>query len=285
MSKLNTIDISIWDKVGEGGNGSVYTCPQEPGILLKVSNHTLTEGSLDAISKEFYTSKAVFDLGIPTPEMYEIVQVGEDYGIKCQQVDGKKSLSKMSGEEPGSIDAYAARMAQLAKELHGTQATGSEWIPSMKTLMLEVLDKTNMISGKALQRVRTLVEGLEDAPTLLHGDFTFSNLIFAQDKPYWIDLGRATHGLPMFDLGHFYLFCNIFGKRPRVQDIAHMTGEQMVQFWNSFALAYNGPEDLDAFQAQCKCFAGLDVLLLGHVQHLTFSERFFLGQLAKMLIK
>ena len=30
---------------------------------------------------------------------------------------------------------------------------------------------------------------------------------------------------------------------------------------------------------------GLDVLLLGHIQHLTFSERFFLGQLAKALTK
>ena len=107
----------------------------------------------------------------------------------------------------------------------------------------------------------------------------------ADGQPYWIDLGRASHGIPQFDLGHMYLFCNIFSKKKRVQDIAHMTGEQMVRFWNSFALAYNGPEGLDAFMNQCKRFAGLDVLLLGHIQHLTFSERFFLGQLAKALTK
>ena len=283
--KYEDIDISAWTKVGEGGNGSVYTNPDEPDILLKVSNHTLSEGTLEVISKEFYTSKAIFALGVPTPRMFGIVRVGEDYGIKCQQIEGKKSLSRMSGEDPDAIDRYAARMAQLAKQLHSTPATGSEWIPSMKTLMLEVLDKTVMISGKTLQRVRAFVEGLEDASTLLHGDFTFSNLILADDKPYWIDLGRATHGLPLFDLGHFYLFCNIFSKKKRVQDIAHMTGEQMVRFWNSFALAYNGPEGLDAFMNQCKRFAGLDVLLLGHIQHLTFSERFFLGQLAKALTK
>lgn len=283
--KYEDIDISAWTKVGEGGNGSVYTNPDEPDILLKVSNHTLSEGTLEVISKEFYTSKAIFALGVPTPQMFGIVRVGEDYGIKCQQIEGKKSLSRMSGEDPDAIDRYAARMAQLAKQLHSTPAVGSEWIPSMKTLMLEVLDKTVMISGKTLQRVRAFVEGLEDASTLLHGDFTFSNLILADDKPYWIDLGRATHGLPLFDLGHFYLFCNIFSKKKRVQDIAHMTGEQMVRFWNSFALAYNGPEGLDAFMNQCKRFAGLDVLLLGHIQHLTFSERFFLGQLAKALTK
>ena len=285
MEGYKTVDISAWTKVGEGGNGSTYVNPEEPGILLKTSNHTLSDGTLEAVSKEFNTSKAICDLGIPTPKMHEIVRVGEDFGIKCELIEGKKSLSKMSGENPDAIDGYAARMAGLAKQMHGTRATGSEWIPSMKALMQEVLDKTDMIGGKTLKRVRSFVEGLEDAPTLLHGDFTFSNLIFAADKPYWIDLGRATHGLPMFDLGHFYLFCNIFAKKQRVQDIAHMTGEQMARFWNSFALAYNGPEGLEGFTAQCRRFAGLDVLLLGHVQHLTFSERFFLGQLAKMLTK
>ena len=285
MENYHDIDISTWTKVGEGGEGSTYTHPEYPGLLLKVSNHTLTTGSLEAISKEFHVSKAVYDLGIPTPEMMEIVRVGEDYGILGQLIKEKKSLARMSGENPGSIDQYANRMAGLAKQFHSTDASGCEWIPSHKALMLEVLDHTRMIGGKTLQRIRTFVEGLEDSPTLLHGDFTFSNLIMADDKPYWIDLGHATHGLPMFDLGHFYLFCNIFGKQKRVQDIAHMTADQMIRFWNSFALAYNGPEGLDAFNAECKRFAGLSVLMIGHVQNLTFSERFFLGQLAKFLTK
>lgn len=285
MQEYRDIDISTWAKVGEGGEGSTYTNPEYPDAILKVSNHTLTNGSLEAISKDFYVSKAVYDLGLPTPEMMEIVRVGEDYGILGQLIKGKKSLAKMSGENPDSIDEYAQRMARLAKQFHGTVASGNEWIPSHKALMLEVLDNTKMIGGKTLQRVRTFVEGLEDAPTLLHGDFTFSNLIMADDKPYWIDLGHATHGVPMFDLGHFYLFCNIFGKRGRVQDIAHMTADQMLKFWNSFALAYNGPEGLDAFNAECKRFAGLSVLMLGFTQNLTVSERFFLGQLAKVLMK
>lgn len=285
MQSYRVIDISTWTKVGEGGEGSTYTNAEFPDVLLKVSNHTLTNGSLESISKEFHISKTVYDLGIPTPEMKEIVQVGDDYGIISQLVKGKKSLARMIGENPDSIDNYAKRMAQLGKQFHASDASGCEWIPSHKDLMLEVLDHTKMIGGKTLQRVRSFVDGLEDAPTLLHGDFTFSNLIMADDKPYWIDLGHATHGVPSFDLGHFYLYCNIFGKQKRVQDIAHMTADQMLKFWNSFALAYNGPEGLDAFNAECKRFAGLSVILLGYTQHLTLSERFFLGQLAKMLTK
>lgn len=282
---MKEIDITQWTQVGEGGNGTTYTNPTEPGVILKVSHRE--DGTLEAVSKEFYTSKAVYDLGIPAPQMIEMVRVGDEYGTKSQLIAQKKSLARLCGEQPESIDNLAGRMATLGKQMHSTDASSQEWIPSMKNLMLEAIDNTKMIGGKTLQRVRSMVEGLDDAPTLLHGDFSLGNLIFdlSDDKPYWIDTGRATHGVPMFDLGHLYLFCNIFSKQKRVQDLAHMTTEQMVRFWNSFSLAYNGPEGLQQFTAQCKRFAGLSIILLGHIQTLTTSERFFLGLLAKKMIK
>jgi len=42
---------------------------------------------------------------------------------------------------------------------------------------------------------------------------------------------------------------------------------------------------MDAFTAECKRFAALDVILLGHIQTLTWSERLFLGLLAKHLFQ
>ena len=47
-------------------------------------------------------------------------------------------------------------------------------------------------------------------------------------------------------------------------------------------LTQNG---MDAFIAECKRFAALDVLLLGHIQTLNWHERLFLGLLAKSLFK
>lgn len=41
----------------------------------------------------------------------------------------------------------------------------------------------------------------------------------------------------------------------------------------------------ESFNKNCKRFAALDIILLGHIQPQTFSERFFLGMLAKKMIK
>jgi hypothetical protein len=42
---------------------------------------------------------------------------------------------------------------------------------------------------------------------------------------------------------------------------------------------------MNDFTAECKRFAALDVILLGHIQTLNWHERLFLGLLAKSLFK
>ena len=293
QNNYKQIDLSAWTQVGEGGNGTTYTCEQESGVILKVSHRE--DGTLETVSKDFYTSQAVYELGIPTPKLFEIVRVGDEYGVKSQLIGKKQSVGRFCGTHPDRIQRIAARMAELGKQIHQTNVPKDERIPSMKALMLEALATTKMLSGKKLKEVTAFVESLDDANTLLHGDFSLGNLIFEiqeggepgenDGKPYWIDLGRATHGIPMFDLGHLYLFCNIFSKKERVQQIAHMTEKQLVDFWNAFADAYNGPEGKETFTAECKRFAALDVVLLGHIQTLNWHERLFLGLLAKALFK
>ena len=295
MPNYKEIDLSAWTKKGEGGNGTTYINEQEPGVILKVSHRE--DGLLEAVSKEFYTSKAIYDLGISTPKMIELVRVQDEYGIKSQLISPGKSLARLCGEKPEMIEKLAICTAKLAKQIHSTSVPDdqTEWIPSMKALMLEALASTQMLSGRKLKEVTAFVESLEDAPTLLHGDFSMGNLIFQLQstdiqstkdlKPYWIDLGRAVHGIPMFDLGHMFLYCNIFSRNVRVQRIAHMKTDQMKQFWNSFALAYNGPDNMESFNAECKRFATLDLVLLGHIQTLNWHERLFLRWLAKKLFK
>ena len=282
MEQYPQVDLSNWKQVGEGGNGIVYLSDDEPGVLLKIN--TVNTDEKDTLN-DFYTSKAVFELGVPTPEMYEMVMSGENYGYKCQAIAGKKSIARLCADDTSTIDANATMMAQLLKEFHAKTVKDNEWIPSMKERMLEAAQTTDLVGGKAKARLIEFVKSIPESDHLLHGDLQMGNMIVADEKPYWIDLGRASHGIPLFDLGHFYLFCNIFGRSPRVQKIAHMTDKELMQFWNTFAQVYNGPENMDSFTKDCRKYAALDIIVLGMIQHLSFSERFFLGTLAKKMLK
>lgn len=280
MNAYPQIDLSAWTKVGEGGNSEAYINEAEPGILLRVNVNDTSE---KAIREDFYTPKAVAETGIPTPEIFEIVRAGKYFGVKCRAVAGKKSFSRLCADDPASIDALGARMAALTKEFHAKTVQDSEWIPSRKEQLQEAARTTTLVRGKTKEKLLEVVNNIPESNHLLHGDLQTGNLIMVDGKPYWIDLGRASHGVPQFDLGHLYLFCNLFGRTARVQEIAHMTDKQLMQFWNAFASAYNGPDKMDEFLSECRRYAALDIIYLGMVQKLTFTNRLFLGALFKKL--
>jgi hypothetical protein len=49
-------------------------------------------------------------------------------------------------------------------------------------------------------------------------------------------------------------------KIPQVQDLTHMTREQMVAFWYAFAKAYTGSDDVEALSQELRPYAALDIV-------------------------
>ena len=95
---MKEIDITQWTKIGEGGNGATYINDAEPGVLIKESYLELAQA--DALVSEFNLSKAIFELGVPTPQMYELVSVNGRAAIKCQEIKGKKSFARLCADTP-----------------------------------------------------------------------------------------------------------------------------------------------------------------------------------------
>ena len=58
-----------------------------------------------------------------------------------------------------------------------------------------------------------------------------------------------------------------------VQDLTHMTRQQMVDFWNAFALAYTGTKDVDALNHEIRPYAALDTIRSFYLHPMT-DQRF-----------
>ena len=78
MDNYKEIDRSKWAQVGEGGNGRTYMCQETPNVILKVNNARLS--TLECVMHEYEAPKAVEVLELQTPQVLEIVRVGDVVG-------------------------------------------------------------------------------------------------------------------------------------------------------------------------------------------------------------
>ena len=258
MSDYRQIELSEWTMVGAGFNGQAYVSQAHPGVMLKLVTSDL--GSAQAVEKEFYASKTAFDMGLPTPQVYEIVRSGNNYGYLCQIIEGKKSFARLCADAPDRIPEYAALMAQYGKALHNTPITPNEYVIPMKTLLQKALQSSPLVTDQQRERLQALVEAMPETENCLHGDFQPGNIILAGGQHWWIDLGWLSQGWYMMDLAHLYKMMIEDSIIPQVQDLTHMTQQQMVDFWNAFAVAYTGTQDIGSLNREIRPYAALDLI-------------------------
>ena len=269
---LPKIDLSAWHQVGEGGNGKTYENPARPDLILKVNNPRLS--TYETVKHEYDVSKAVESLGISTPKMYEMVQVGDAFATLSERIKNKRSLSRICHDEPERTEEIARVFADKAKEFFSTPCdTGG--FPSRKEQLLRAIDDFSFLSKANRTRIRDFARSIPENDHCVHGDFQPGNIILSGDKYYWIDLDRFAHGDPMFDIGHLYLICWVYGRMAQVQKIFHMTQEQFHRFWNSFAEAYTGQRDHAQFDRLAGKFACLDVIVRTRLSKPSFAEKIF----------
>ena len=282
MSEYRVIDLSDWIQVGQGGNGTTYENPSQPDLILKVDKKQIN--TLEFVRHEFEVSKAVEALGLPTLKMREVVRVGDLYATISDRIKDKKSLSRICHDEPQRIEEMAQLMCRMGKDLFSTQCN-TDFFPSRKEQLMRALDKVQFISRKNRQILKDFAQTIQDIKTCSHGDFNMGNLVLSGDKPVWIDLDRFGYGDPMFDIGHLYQICNVYAPMKQVQDIFHMTEQQLGLFWVAFAKAYTGQEDHSEFDCQAGRFACFDMILRYEFQKCSLLEKMFFGVYIKRLIK
>jgi Mn2+-dependent serine/threonine protein kinase len=261
--KYPQITLSEWTQVGEGYNGQAFVSDAHPGVLLKLVRREM--GAARKVEQEFYASKAAFELGIPTPQVYGIVRDGADHGYLCQAIAGKRSISRLCADHPERIPGYAAMMAEYGHMLHSIPVRVSAYIPSMKGLLLQALAASPLVTDARREQLNAVVLDMPDTGTCLHGDFQPGNLILADGKPYWIDLGWLAQGWYMMDLAHLYKMMVEDSVIPQVQELTHMSREQMIEFWNAFARAYTGSDDVEALNRKLLPCAVLDIIRTFHL--------------------
>lgn len=193
--------------IGIGTFGTVYRIDNER--IVKVYNKIRDESILTNIERDRNLSSELFLRGIPTAIPYEVVRVGEYYGVIYELLKAQSLLEFMNTDSPYMQEVFTDT-ALLAKKLHTTKADDLNIPDGNKFLKAWYMRTAQIFDDKEQKAIERFLTTIPDGDTILHGDFHPGNIMVCDKgngvKPevMLIDLGDIKRGHPCSDIIYMY---------------------------------------------------------------------------------
>ena len=260
---LREIDITGKEKIGQGGHGTVYRLDDERIVKVYGKEH-----SLAYIEREQQYAKSAFISGIPSVIAFDIVKVGDCFGVIFEAMNSD-TLSHAIVTEPEKKDEYIRKYVQLAKTLHTTEIKGNT-IMALKDHLRSRLDNEfvkEMLSAEEIAVLRSIVDAMKDTNTLIHGDFHPGNIMLQNGELMLIDMGEVTRGVPIYDVATVFrdlISCSKSNPDTTRLSIG-MEPELAIEIGTKFFTMYTGitdPQALEAYMKQLGLVYAFNVVML-----------------------
>ena len=95
MEDYKLIDLNDYVQTGEGGTSLTYTHQTRP-TMAKLFNLV---NEAETAEREFLTARAVFEMGLPTPEPLQLVTDGKRRGVEYELIKNKRSFTRIISQE------------------------------------------------------------------------------------------------------------------------------------------------------------------------------------------
>ena len=264
--EIQRINLDDYIQTGEGGTALTYT--HKDGLsLAKLYNPGF---EADRAKAEFLTARAVFELGIPSPEPFRLITDGQRSGAEYELIKNKRSYTRIISQEPERLEEISLKFACMAKELHTKQADTTR-LQSYKQRIANFYHEKDMVPEDYKQRVLQFLDTVPDTTRCLHGDLHIGNIITDGQRDLWIDLGEFAYGVPEWDLALLWTMChNMPGDR--VEHIFHITHDTMMAHWDIFFPAYLGTSDPQAIHEATQRLLPYYAAKVPYIFHMVFNR-------------
>jgi len=260
---LRNISIDGAPKIGEGAHGEVYRIDGD--TIVKVYRPSV---SLDAIRREKKLAKWAFVKRLPTAISFDIVRVGDRYGVVYEMLNAR-SASDYVRESEENLEDFIQKSVELMNRIHSIEVTPGE-LPDMKKQSLEWTEKCrHYMPSDICDRIRDLTEEIPDSHTLLHADFHLKNIMVSGSSLMLIDMDTLCVGDPIFELA---TICNSYREFPSIAPEAAMflglDVDTAYKIWDRTLEVYMGDADSRAIQDTAN-----KARVLGCVRIIDYMER------------
>lgn len=186
--------------VGTGTTGTVYKLDADK--VLKVFHASY---SLERIYNEQEITRKIASQGIPCAIPYDIVRVGESYGLIFEFIEATSAAEKIKqavkAQDYAAVDNLIESFANYARTIHQNELP-DHYLPDIKKRYYEFVDayKNIMFDTDDYQYIMDLLDEIPDTNQFLHGDLNFENIVFSSPDMILIDVAEAKQGNPVFDM-------------------------------------------------------------------------------------
>ena len=266
--RLKEVSVEGLPIIGAGANGRVYRLDEER--IIKVYNPITNPP--EKIFREKETAKQAFIHDIPSAISFDIVRVGDRYGIIYEMLDAD-TLGAVCDKEPDKIEIYGTRMARLLRQLHSTEFDENV-LPDARTGLhawVDIAEKSGCYEQETITKLRRFIDDIPQRNTFIHGDFHPANIMVKGDEWLLIDMGDASVGHPVIDLLGSYQIMKLVAERANgAQRYAGISADNLKRLWNVFISEYFGTNEsgeIAEIEKTLKYYA-----LIRSMAGVTFSE-------------
>lgn len=233
--RLRQFSIEGCKMIGQGGVGKVYR--YDPETIIKVYR---PEIQMDYIERERACSKIAFTRGLPTAIAFDVVRVGDCYGVMYELMDAD-NLASVILNCPEKEDYFVEKYASLAKMMHHIAEKPGTLHPASDMFRSTMSHLNKWLSEEEIRHYDSMIDLIPQRNTLIHGDYHEKNVLVRGDELEMIDMGDISQGHPMIELGCVYCSHSVFSER-----VIGMSREKAMEVWKKFCGYYFGeiPEDV-----------------------------------------
>ncbi len=195
---LRKLDISGATLIGEGYFSQVYRINKDTIIKL----YRFAKGP-EEIENELTLAKRAFVCGIPTAISFDIVKVGEKFGVVFEMLDCA-SLRDLFRDYPERYDELIDKYVKLLKTINNTEVVGVELIDAKRKWLDRVEQIRPYLNDNEYEQAKKLVNTIPERNTFIHGDCHVKNIMAQGDDLLLIDMDTLSRGHYIFELATIY---------------------------------------------------------------------------------
>ena len=207
---LKEMSIEGLDLIAQGGTGRIYRINDEQ--ILKVFN----EITYEELERQKATAVSLFKAMVPTAISFEMVRVGDRYGIVYEFLNGA-SVGKTLAQHPERVQEIGERMGMLLKEQHeaSMESAALEYMNDRVNAWIDRIEN-KFIKPRDARMLREIVKAIPRGRCMLHCDFHEGNVMIQNGEYLLVDIDEACIGHPLYDLTYHYINHEFLAKTPKL---------------------------------------------------------------------